>query len=141
MADRESEIRARLAAATPWPWVQWEAHADVYAGPVTRNTPSNLGGGRGRVATCDFGDDFPPEEEHANASFIAAAPADVEWLLAEVAKLRRVAEAAKAYRESERAADNAALDENDEDSLAQADAEAVEAEHRAALDAALAEVR
>lgn len=78
-ADRVAEIRARHDAATPGPWV---AHTGRYddlhfgdCGPAAGVRMS----GRERGF---FVPGFPP----ADAEFIAHAPADIGWLLAEVAR-------------------------------------------------------
>lgn len=90
---------ARAKAATLGPWVQWEGNAAVYAGPLERNTPSNIVGGRGQLANCDGDDldvsddpdlgeiedddeieDLREEKAMANAAFIAGARSDVPLL-------------------------------------------------------------
>lgn len=120
--DRKNEIRARLAAATPGPWVQWADHGSVYAGPLSNNDPGRLSGyrGDGPVAECPeesfpgddyedgYGDDGEGEAQaERNAALIAAAPQDIADLLAEVDRL--AAELAEweqwARRNNERDAD------------------------------------
>ena len=75
MSERLDEIAARLAAATPGPWVD---------------------GGRGCVETVPEFDldrfDIMPETiarcelQYEDAALIANAPADIAWLLAELKK-------------------------------------------------------
>jgi hypothetical protein len=66
------EIEARLSAATPGPWEEfWRGH--IHARDE-----------RGTVSICQT---FGPEDQiHADAEFIANAPADVAYLLAELRK-------------------------------------------------------
>lgn len=68
---RLAEIRNREQAATKGPWTadQWEIHS-----------PTGWVG-----ETCDVAD-YPGSI--ANATFVAAARTDVEWLLDEVVRLR-----------------------------------------------------
>lgn len=58
-----AEVLRHDEAATPGPWVQWVEQPAVYAGPVTRNFPYNIGGfrGEGAVAECPV-DSFLPED-------------------------------------------------------------------------------
>lgn len=70
-----------MSAHTPGPWVVWEGHAEVFAGPAKSNTPGMIRGTRGIVANCesdDFGEN--EDEQEANARLIAAAPDLLEAL-------------------------------------------------------------
>ena len=69
-ASHVSEIRARLDAITPGTWVRRERHGAVVAKTETSST----------VIVCGMADE-------GNEAFIAAAPADVAYLLARVAAL------------------------------------------------------
>jgi hypothetical protein len=73
---------------TPGPWVIWDGHTSVHAGPVKENTRSCLRGGRGTICEmdellCDCGEDYDLIHDDnggvcpallANARLIAAAP-------------------------------------------------------------------
>lgn len=75
---RVDEIQARLEAATPGPW---EARQDFIDGGVPDNSMTLNGGGRGDyIGTIALHYDV----RAANAEFIAAAPADIAYLLAEL---------------------------------------------------------
>ena len=67
MPDRIAEIRARLDAATPGPWLVRNGWVDL----------NNL-----------HGDVIPVGHNDADADLIAHAPADIAWLLDEVERLR-----------------------------------------------------
>ena len=78
------EIKARLAAATPGPWTyqedRWGFSAGVYGAPNERGYSEMIVGGdpcEGRI-----------EPDDPNGTLIAHAPADIAYLLAEVARLR-----------------------------------------------------
>lgn len=90
--ERAQAAQERAGKATAGPWEQWKEHAEVKAGPLLRNTPGVLSGGRGDIANCetdDFGDDKYEDEEIgvANAAFIAAARADVPDLASYVLRV------------------------------------------------------
>lgn len=82
------QIRDRLAAASPGPWLY------VPDAPHYRNAPHQVwhpaGPGRGLVAeTCSSGlMPYPDKRQAQDAEFIAHARQDVEALLAEVDRLR-----------------------------------------------------
>lgn len=74
--DRRAQIEARLAAATPGPWVATYEEADEWTSITGQGGPLDGGGWLvcPEVATC--------EGEHgADADLIAQAPADLRWLL------------------------------------------------------------
>lgn len=83
--DRLDEIRARVAAATAGPWVA------IYYGPEVAREP-------GWSVDCNQPDVLSVAnvfrgygnrgEDAANAAFIANAPDDIRFLLAEVERLR-----------------------------------------------------
>jgi hypothetical protein len=74
VTGREAEIRARLEAATPGPW---EVRAALGTGLLhVSHADSEVG----RPPIAQFA-------EAADAALIAHAPADLAWLLAEVARL------------------------------------------------------
>lgn len=63
------------ACYTPGPWEQWQGHAVVLAGTLTKNTPAGCSGTRlVEIAILDFDDEIPEDELMANARLIAAAP-------------------------------------------------------------------
>jgi hypothetical protein len=72
------EIEVRAAAARPGPWEAWDTS-------VCTPSPENI-----RVCDTDFGDEGCGE---ANASFIAKARTDVPALVAEVRRLKKLADA------------------------------------------------
>lgn len=101
--DRETEIRARVRAATPGPWELHEPWGpDFYA---------YLGGSHMRgVGTINFG---TGEAAQADTAFVLKAREDVDWLLNRVAELkadREAAVAAEVRRALESAADDLEAD-------------------------------
>lgn len=87
MTDRQREIRDRLAAVTPGPWVVGEEVDGVYAGrrTVVRYMPPD----RYSTRIVSIGQTRGHDSQHAEANieFIANAPADISWLLAEIERL------------------------------------------------------
>lgn len=80
--DRIEEIRARLEAATPGPWKTGGSAAcgDVYFGTlVDPDDPTEPGVMLGMTS------------QAADAALIAHAPADIAWLLEQLAGARGVA--------------------------------------------------
>jgi len=69
--DRLQEIRARLDAATPGPWI-------IYEDEET-----------GQLDPWDDEGMHPILDSQSNADLIAHAPADIAWLLDEVERSRR----------------------------------------------------
>ncbi len=88
------EIRARRGVITPGPWVKWQDHNEVFAGPVVENNSGTIAGHRAQIADCDTDwgdwdeDEQPEGSPAANAEFIAHAPDDIDYLLAEVERLQ-----------------------------------------------------
>ena len=86
MTDRLTEIRARLAAATPGSWTYSRAaHFDetrAWPPHEVLGEPKRAGGTTSQlvIAGCS---------EPADAALIAAAPADLEWACAEIERLKR----------------------------------------------------
>ncbi len=74
MTDRLTEIRARLAAATPGPWERWKDGMRVWS-RVPPDAPFGV----------DVADVYA---SHATADLIAHAPADIAFLLSENEALR-----------------------------------------------------
>lgn len=72
MSDRLTQIRARLDAATPGPW--------VVTPPREGKRSSGVRRGRLEIAWSVYATE--------DADLIAHAPADIAWLLAEVERLR-----------------------------------------------------
>ncbi len=97
MSDREAEIRARLGHTVLLRTVErWGTPIEI-RGPAdgdndneSRIYATGPTGDLLPIATVQFAED---------AAFIAAAPADVEWLLAEVAKLRAEVERLTAQKD------------------------------------------
>lgn len=85
MAGRIDEIKARLAAATPGPWHSYASHvygagkdgANICSGSELRSS-TTVGYYPARVGSPDLG------ETYANVAFIAAAPADIAYLVRRV---------------------------------------------------------
>jgi hypothetical protein len=75
MTDRLQEIRARLDAATPGPWQDVDRDDPAW---IRVMQPREFPNEWTTIATCGFCSD---------ARFIAHAPADIAWLLDEVARL------------------------------------------------------
>lgn len=92
--ERREEIRKRIEAATPGPWVRWEEHSEVFCNNDGENTPSSITGNS--ICECDK-DDLPEiedqdpevaeelglyqEQAEANAEFIAHSRTDNSDLL------------------------------------------------------------
>jgi hypothetical protein len=76
--------------ATPGPWVQWDGHGTVVAGPVSRNDRRSISGHRATICEAEEPDDWDdddiaePEAHLTNAALIAAARTALPSLLAEV---------------------------------------------------------
>lgn len=89
--EREAEIRARAAAATPGPWCTdgWEIHQGTEFEP----------GAEWIGETCRGPVEEMPQSE-ANAAFVAGAREDVPVLLAEVDRLRAAEAVAIVEREA-----------------------------------------
>jgi hypothetical protein len=89
MSDRVKEIRERLSAASEGRWILWRRERKGLELVWVEDES-----GRHVSGTIHH----PDAEDHANATLIAAAPADLAWLLeeretllAEVARLRDLA--------------------------------------------------
>lgn len=79
MSDRPQEIRARLDAATPWPWVRQDwACGDIAVVPARQSKDPD------RNFICDCGGSWDDD-----IAFIAHAPADIAWLLEQVEDLTK----------------------------------------------------
>lgn len=72
MPDRLQDIRARLRAATPWPW-EWQGltEEECAEASVRFFQPHMMGSVRG-----------------TDTEFIAHAPADIAWCVSEIERLR-----------------------------------------------------
>ena len=85
MTDRLTEIEARAKAATPGPW---HATDNWYDGPLHGVASADghefVGISHGERPTTEVNE----AQEKADATFIAAAPDDIAWLVAEVKRLR-----------------------------------------------------
>lgn len=101
---REVEIQARLDAATPGPWhateCEWECECNGEKLNNCDKDPSTCGEGRviagamvPEVKTTDWGDYCDMND--TDAIFIANAPTDISYLLAENARLRAERDAAR----------------------------------------------
>lgn len=62
-ASTSDVLTNALSKATPGPWVQWVDHAEVFAGPVTRNDRGGINGFRQRICSLDS-DDYLENYEH-----------------------------------------------------------------------------
>lgn len=82
MIDRLAEIKARLAAATPGPWAE-QLHPEISPPHKPR-----VHGHMDTTLVCEVGnaEDWVRayDEWQANADFIAHAPEDIAWLVAEL---------------------------------------------------------
>ena len=81
--EQLAEIRTRLEAATPGPWVRGQN------GPIWNSRvygPANHGAESGPL--CDTLGIQNPERRTANRDFIAHAPTDIRALLTEIERLR-----------------------------------------------------
>lgn len=89
MSKRDIVERARALAdkAARGPWIVWEGHAQVFAGPVNENSSGMIRGYRGKVCECDEMD-WSHAKNRRNARFIAAARTLVPALCDEVEGLR-----------------------------------------------------
>ena len=78
-----------MSKHTPGPWTVWNGHSDVYAGPISSNTPGGIIGKPHQrlvcVAICDEDEEITDREQRANARLIAAAPLLLEACKATVA--------------------------------------------------------
>lgn len=91
-----AEIRARLEAATPGPWLAepqtWET-VGAHPWPTDAEWQADEQSATDALYSgpdiCTM-EGWPPESRRANAEFIAAAPSDIAALLAEVDRLRAV---------------------------------------------------
>lgn len=75
-AERIGQIRARLASATPGP----RDHGNGYVWIRTGHQPGDPDVPDTRIVQCSERD----------AEFIAAAPDDIAWLLAEIERMQRI---------------------------------------------------
>lgn len=81
--QRLSEIRARLKAATPGPWMLSEAKYSVPGEVVVSDVDGDF-----RSILTIRADDVPVVDKDDDAAFIVNAPTDIADLLAEVERLR-----------------------------------------------------
>jgi hypothetical protein len=84
--DRLGEIRERADKASAGPW-----RANEYQPASVWQTPPGI-----ETLAIDLIASVPGTNRIADAVFIAAARADVPWLLAEVERLQRIEQAARA---------------------------------------------
>lgn len=95
MSDRLAEIRARLDAATPGPWEERAqddsrcmAYSSIWA--VAPGRPAV------EIVATDWNDDGYPQPVQADCDLIAHAPADIAYLLEQLAAANERADAAEA---------------------------------------------
>lgn len=84
MLDIE-QIRARLAAATPGPWMEWAESGDYWIGRCCDDVPE-----KDAEWVCDSGD-----MSDENTEFVAHAPSDIAALIKELEAARAFIEEAE----------------------------------------------
>ena len=91
---RLAAIRERLNAATPGPW-EFDSYCRVLAPPAHLDDAEHYGNIVAWVPAWHGDTACKPHDD--NAELIANAPADLAWLLAEVERLTRQRDAARAW--------------------------------------------
>jgi hypothetical protein len=87
MTDRISEIRARLEKATSGPWkVVDDPSSMMWDVAVTNHNPGE-DDFRGIIASLSQTNQIPADEQEANGTLLANAPADIAYLLDRVEAL------------------------------------------------------
>lgn len=99
--SRLSQIKARLDAATDWPWREARDHPDETTNlTMVSIRPEDAAlRARGGLEIAGLYCAVPGSEQARNATFIANAPTDIEWLLAQNTRMREALKQILGWRE------------------------------------------